>query len=445
MSLPKLMIYSKPILAFIIAFLPSFLIVGQTVSWSSLPPSPEPVSNNAVTLAYLDGAPYVYSFAGIDTSKDWFGIHLRSFRYNVNEQSWDTIAPLPDPNGGKIAAAASTVNNKIYIIGGYHVSSNYSEVSSSKVHIYDPETNTYLADGQDIPVPIDDQVQAVWRDSLIYVITGWSNSNNVTNVQIYNPSTDIWLEGTPVPNSSQWKVFGASGYILNDTIYYLGGARFGFNFPPSTSLHKGYINPESPTQITWTTETTPIATGYRMAAARYADGLIWLGGSDVTYNFDGIAYNGSGGVAALGRIKLYEPSTGLLTEFSDLFPPTMDLRGIAELPGNQYILAGGMTGQQAVSDQTLLITIDALSADNHPSALVRQPLVYPNPADDFVIIHGDGVTDIMITDCLGRTLMHQSTSSGQAISLSSLKSGLYSISLLHKEHVLRTQLLCIQH
>lgn len=445
MSFPEPIMPLKFIPACIIFLLHSFSLVGQNISWSLLPPSPEPVSNNAVALAYADGNPYVYSFSGIDTSKDWFGIHLRSFRYNVNEQTWDTIPSLPDINGGKIAAAASTVKNKIYIIGGYHVSSNYSETSSSKVHVYDPETNAYLTDGQDIPVPIDDQVQAVWRDSLIYVITGWSNSNNVTNVQIYNPSTDTWLEGTPVPNSSQWKVFGASGYILNDTIYYVGGARFGFNFPPSNSIRKGYINPESPTEISWTTSTTAVATGYRMAAARYSDELIWLGGSNVTYNFDGVAYNGSGGVSPLGRIKLYEAATGVLTEFTGLFPPTMDLRGIAELPNNQYILVGGMTEGQTVTDQTILITIDALSADHHRLNSDKQVYVSPNPANNFVVIQGNRVTDIKISDFMGRELLYQPVKTGQAIPVIGMNAGFYYISLFQKGQLLNTQLILIQH
>ena len=95
MSFPESIVLLKPILVPIIIFLPSFFLVGQNVSWSLLPPSPEPVSNNAVTQAYVNGNPYVYSFAGIDQSKDWFGIHLRSFRYDVNEQSWDTIPPSP--------------------------------------------------------------------------------------------------------------------------------------------------------------------------------------------------------------------------------------------------------------------------------------------------------------------------------------------------------------
>ena len=153
-------------------------------------------------------------FAGIDETKAYSGIHKKAFRYNTQTQIWDEIAELPSGNG-RIAAGASLVKNKIYIIGGYHVASNYNEVSSNKVHVFDPESNTYEADGTPIPLAIDDQVQAVWRDSLIYVISGWSNTANVANVQIYNPSSDTWSNGTSLPNSSNYKVFGGSGSIFS--------------------------------------------------------------------------------------------------------------------------------------------------------------------------------------------------------------------------------------
>ena len=160
--------------------------------WQPLPAMPERVSNNAVVAAKSGGASFVYSFTGIDSTKKWSGIHLKSWRFNTMSEVWQQIPPVPDPAGGKIAASASVVKNKIYLIGGYHVAANGDETSSKKTHRFDPETNDWLPDGADIPVAIDDHVQAVWRDSLIFVVTGWSNTANVPNVQIYNPSTDAW-------------------------------------------------------------------------------------------------------------------------------------------------------------------------------------------------------------------------------------------------------------
>ena len=168
---------------------------------------PERVSNNAVVAAKVNGQSFVYSFCGIDSTKIWSGIHLKAWRYDVEAKKWESLPEVPDPNGGKIAASANVVNGKIYIIGGYHVASNGSETSSDKVHVFDPVTNAWLPDAAPIPVPIDDQVQVVWRDSLIYVVTGWSNTTNVTEVQIFNPATNEWSAGTPVPNQNDYKVF----------------------------------------------------------------------------------------------------------------------------------------------------------------------------------------------------------------------------------------------
>ncbi len=99
----------------------------------------------------------------------------------------------------KIASAASVVKGKIYIIGGYHVFPDGHEKSSSKIHIYDPALNQYLENGADLPTPIDDHVQAVWNDSLIYVISGWSDSLIVNLVQVYNPGSH-WHYASSFPD-----------------------------------------------------------------------------------------------------------------------------------------------------------------------------------------------------------------------------------------------------
>ena len=172
---------------------------------------PEPVSNNAVCKGFVNDTPFVYSFSGIDTTKIYSGIHLKSFRFNTVTGQVIQLPDLPDAMG-KIAAGASRIDNVIYIIGGYHVFSNGAETSSSKVHRFDIASNSFLADGTDIPVSIDDHVQAVWRDSLIYVITGWSNTGNVPDVQIYDPVSDSWLAGTSTPNTHDYKSFWCFRY-----------------------------------------------------------------------------------------------------------------------------------------------------------------------------------------------------------------------------------------
>ena len=396
-----------------------------------LAPMPEPVSNNAVTVAYVDGQPYVYSFAGIDTSKIWSGIHNKAFRYSVAADQWEAIDPLPSPEG-RIAAAASTVKNKIYIIGGYRVFSSGNEISLNKVHRYDPVMNAYMFDGAPVPIPIDDHVQAVWRDSLIYVITGWSNNGNVNNVQIYNPVADAWLAGTPLPpGDDNYKVFGASGVIVGDTIYYAGGATDDCcspAFPPIAYFRKGIIDPADPTQIDWSGFAAPEAQGYRMGATTHGDFALWFGGSALTYNYAGIDYNGSGGVEPMDRWLSYQTQWQEFEVNEDQGIAVMDLRGVAKLQDGMYILAGGMTAGQQVTDQTLLVEVVQVS-DTEATVAEKESVFYPNPSGGVFTLQEAGTYTVECRSVKGTVLRRLTLSAGDQIDCTDLPAGPYLLQL----------------
>jgi len=403
---------------------------------------PERVSNNAVTEGLVNGVPHVYSFSGIDSTKVFSGIHKRAFRYNTATQVWNQIADLPSGNG-RIAAGASTVKNKIYIIGGYEVFSNGNEVSFDEVHIYDPETNSYLTNGTPIPVPIDDHVQAVYKDSLIFVVTGWSNTTNVPNVQIYDPSNDAWQVGTPVPNNSDYKVFGASGAIIGDTLYYIGGARFATNFPASSYFRKGYINPNDPTDITWFAEPfLDAAVAYRAAAFATDWQMHWVGGSDVTYNYNGIAYNGSGGVSPRDEVSYYNPIWTSTVGFSgDEFPKIMDLRGVAKINQTEGIIAGGMLENQEVTNKVYQFNF-GVPLDNDDLNLPKIQ-ISPNPAKEFFIIEKEGDFQIQFLDSMGRLIFSKNKKGMEAVNISELPAGSYVLKIFEKEKIIGIEQLII--
>ncbi|MBK9190187.1 MAG: hypothetical protein IPM77_01120 [Crocinitomicaceae bacterium] len=331
-------------------------------TWTELDTMPFPITNNAVAFGTNSGNPFVYSFGGIDTTKIYSGINNNAYRYDVNLDIWTQISSVPVALP-LIASSASSVKNKIYIIGGYHVYSNGSETSSNEVIVFNPETNLYESNGTNIPVPIDDQTQCVWRDSLIYVITGWSNTTNVNNVQIYDPAMDTWTPGTSVPNLSAYKVFGSSGYIIGDTIYYFGGATTGFNFPAQKKLRKGIIDPLNPEQISWTLEEDAPENNYRSACLAHGNNIFWIGGSSVSYNYNGIAYNGSGGVEPLFQITRYNAGSKNWYEGTGAPYGQMDLRGAAQTSSESWIICGGMESGQQVSNRTFLLTYDPLTGN----------------------------------------------------------------------------------
>ncbi len=412
---------------YFISICPS-LIFSQTWQVTTLAPIPEPVSNNAVCEGFINDTAFVFTFGGIDTTKIYSGIHNRSYRLNTVTNSWLQIPDLPDPIG-KIAAAASRIGDIIYIAGGYHVMSNGNEISSSKMHRYRISTNTFMADATDIPVAIDDQVQCVWRDSLIYLITGWSNNTNVPNVQIYNPQNDSWAEGSPVTDNNIYKAFGASGNIIGDTIYYFGGASAAGNFPAQKILRKGVINKDIPTAITWE-HSIPNSDerGYRSACAVVDHQICWIGGSSSSYNYDGIAYNGSGGVPPLKRCLWYDATTGISTvDTLNQFP--MDLRGLASVSDSLKYIVGGMAeGQQVSANSYALRYMGNLTGIKNIDLAIDPLALYPNPASDFVIIKlsdNEGEFDVKVIDVQGKTVIQQRNQ--YKIDIAILPQGAYTI------------------
>ena len=372
---------------FLVALLVLLAIKGSAQVWvpTSIANMPMRTSNNAVCEAKTTVGDFMYSFGGIDTSKKYSGIHQKCFKYDITSDVWTALPDLPDTLG-KIASAASFVKGKIYIIGGYHVYLNGGEISSSRVHIFNPGTDTFLPDGAPVPVPIDDQVQCVWRDSLIYVVTGWSNTTNVANVQIYNPTQNAWSAGTPVPNNGAFKVFGSQGVIRGDTIYYFGGANTSPNFPATSFLKIGIIDSVNPTNINWLPfQNFPNHPLYRMVALANPDGnLSFLGGSSVSYNYDGIAYATNLGVPPANEQVVYEPSSaGFTSNLSQNYP--MDLRGYADVSSTTKYICGGMEAGQEVSSKAYRLsymnTVNVLNTVNELGIKI-----YPNPVSDRVFI-----------------------------------------------------------
>jgi hypothetical protein len=393
---------------------------------TTLAEMPEGVSNNAVAT----NGTHVYSFMGIDSTKLFSGIHLRSFRYDIPNDVWDTIAPVPD-NLSRIAAAASAVKGKIYVIGGYHVYSNGSEVSSNKVFIYDPGSNTYTS-GADMPVPTDDHVQCVWRDSLIYVISGWSNSGNISDVQIYNPALDQWTAASALPIGAGYEAFGASGVIIDNTIYFSGGVTDTWVFSMIPKVRTGTINPSNPTTINWSVSDDTLAALYRSGAGVIQGLPIWFGGADKAYNYDGVEYGSGLGVEPLNRVTMYEPLISVMSAETGAIPAIMDMRGIAQIDSNKYIIAGGMGPGQQVSKSTYsleyVVTPGIQTWNKEQNALV----IYPNPASrelQIQINKGDALRHWSITGTKGVVVETGKTIPNQGLNISHLPAGLYALQI----------------
>src|SRR3954469_9636991 len=119
-----------------------FLVLTQTV-YGQLIKLPEPVTNNAVAALKKDGQTIFYSFYGLDKTRKWSGVHNKIMRVDPATGRHKMIGVLPDT--GRLAAGASVIENKAYIVGGYKVLPDGKEKSSKHLFVFDPETEKITA------------------------------------------------------------------------------------------------------------------------------------------------------------------------------------------------------------------------------------------------------------------------------------------------------------
>ncbi|MGQ0733900.1 MAG: galactose oxidase, partial [Acidobacteriota bacterium] len=157
--------------------------------------------------------------------------------------------------------------DRVHVFGGYAVAADGRETTSPAVDIYDVRERRYTS-GAPMPVPVDDTVSGVWRSRLIFLVSGWSMSDNVANVQAYDPAADRGIAATPIPGTP---VFGHAGGVTGDVIVYCGGAKVQApktpKYAPSAECWRGDIAPSTPTRIAWRQISPhPGAPRYRAAA-----------------------------------------------------------------------------------------------------------------------------------------------------------------------------------
>lgn len=335
------------------------------LNWSEAEVLPQPISNNAVASVSLNDTTFLYTFSGLEEGKTFEDVSSFAARFNTVTEAWEEIPGVPD-NIGRLGSTAETVNGHIYLFGGYTVAEDSSEVSTQEVFKYDPATGSYEAVA-DMLLPVEDAVSLVYEDRYIYLISGWNNTNNVSNVQVYDTETDSWDHATPYAGPP---VFGHAGGMVGNTMILSDGVQAITNegeliFKMSPGSIKGEISAEDHTLIEWTRiRQHPGMARYRMAAVGVSspvEMVIFVGGSDVPYNYNGIGYNGKPAYAQ-STVFAYRLDTEEWVELGQQPTATMDHRGIAHTDNGFYII-GGMVDEQQVTNLVQMFTIDEVAAE----------------------------------------------------------------------------------
>jgi hypothetical protein len=350
--------------AILLSLLAAAVVVDMSrvdmVRTDSIPPLPEPVTNNAVVAMTAEGREFLISFAGLGPGKSHDDTHAKTYVFDSADDKWREAAPVPG-GVGRLAATAVAVGELAYVFGGYTVAEDGSERSMRWVHAFDPLSGEFT-ERASMPVPVDDAIAVVYQDRFIYLVSGWHDFGNVNLVQQYDVIADTWSQATPTPGRA---VFGHAGGIVGDTIVYCDGVaiephenrRRDFVLSPECFL--GIIDGKESRRIDWREiEPHPGKPRYRMAAAGSTEeaGVIFIGGSENPYNFDGMGYNGAASSPAEDAL-LFRVETGSWQQIDVSGSGTMDHRGLVLFEGG-WVTVGGMVDDQQVTDDVNTYAFD---------------------------------------------------------------------------------------
>ena len=334
---------------------------SETVSQdAAIAPLPAAIANNAVASLRHGRRSYVVSFNGLGAGKSHADTLASTFVYDSRSKEWVEAQPVPG-EVGRLASVAASADGRIYVFGGYTVAEGGEEVSTPWTHAFDARKREF-EERAAMPVPVDDAVAVTYADRYIYLISGWHDLGNVNLVQRYDTKTDTWTQATPTPGPA---VFGHAGGIVGNTIVYCDGVaiqphddrRRDFVAVPDCLL--GLIDAEDSRRIDWrTVKYHPGLPRYRMAAAGIPrlNGVLFIGGSENPYNYDGVGYNGEPSNPAAGAL-LFDIDTQDWRTIEIDGTATMDHRGLVEFQG-KWLTIGGMTADQRVTDAVLAYEVE---------------------------------------------------------------------------------------
>jgi N-acetylneuraminic acid mutarotase len=232
------------------------------------------------------------------------------------------------------------------------------ETTLRDVNAYEPLTDRWFL-AEDMPVAADDSVGGLYRERYIYLVGGWSKTDAVRDVQVYDSEKNTWSQATPIPGTP---VFGHAGAVVGDTIVYIDGA---FKNPAggqpkyvaSDECWMGKIDRHDRLKIQWTKlPSHPGTARYRIAAggSEKDQKVYFSGGTDNPYNYNGIGYNGTPAEPSSVTFA-FNVRSGKWETINEHTPqPTMDHRGLVVLPEGLLIVGGMEKGQQVTSRVALV-------------------------------------------------------------------------------------------
>ena len=224
----------------------------------------------------------------------------------VTHNTWTSGAALPTP---VCCAAAAVLKNEIYLVGG-----NSATEQVADVQIYNPATNTWST-GVSYPAAISGASAAVVKN-VLYVFGGSTVGGTASNaVWAFSPKTKTWTAMADMP-TARWLT---AAVVEKNIIYVIGGI-------VSPSDFVATVESYNPATNTWTEETP-------MLGNKQGPAVGLLGTTIVAA--DGAPQSGQ----ITGDTEGYDATTNVWTEFTA--DPTARVVSCFGSIGSKFYDAGG--------------------------------------------------------------------------------------------------------
>jgi N-acetylneuraminic acid mutarotase len=244
---------------------------GESSPWTQA--APLPVRTQEIYPAVLDGQIYLAGGLSPDAeiTQGGMGILDRVFRWSPDR--WEEVAPLPEPRHHPNLVGH---DNAVYAIGGFRAGHGGAWNMLPATTRYDPAANSWN-EVAPLPDPFAETC-AVSLPSGIHVATGrqpageanadWTDHTDSGAHFVYDAGEDRWRRAAPNPHPRN----SAAGAVLDGRFHVIGGRRVGEG---NETHHEVY----DPGRDTWHS-LAPLPQGQAGLAAAVVQGRIYAFGGE---------------------------------------------------------------------------------------------------------------------------------------------------------------------
>jgi N-acetylneuraminic acid mutarotase len=243
--------------------------------------------------------------------------------YDTSTDTWETKTAMPTI---RLSFRANTLDNKIYVVGGYDAYTGFDVNTVSTNEVYDPSTDTWTTKALS-PIATRAYASAVCNDKL-YLFGGLTNElKDIGNItQIYNPQTDSWSFGaSSLEITTCYKAVTTTGIHAPQKIY---------TFDTKLSSHNRSVTEMiyDPATNTWSIGTPMPNWRYNFDVCNVDDIIYVIGGCNTTFPDP---YSSNCIITQFALNEQYFPGGYTIAELPTVTPPTTNQQNTSLPPANQ--------------------------------------------------------------------------------------------------------------